>query len=59
MFDHYQNENNGEHGNEHEFDENENEEDDKAYGVKEYQIDGDINCPRSWENLIKNERFYG
>ncbi|XP_022552196.1 zinc finger MYM-type protein 1-like [Brassica napus] len=56
-FDHDQAENSGEHSNEHEFDENENEED-KEFGVKEYQIDGDINDPGSWEKVDKRMRDF-
>ena len=56
-FDHDQAENSGEHSNEHEFDENENEED-KEFGVKEYQIDGDINDPGSWGKVDKRMRDF-
>lgn len=51
-FDYYQAENSDEYCNEHEFDKNENEED-KTYGVKEYQIDGDINNPENWRKVDK------
>ncbi|XP_013639654.1 PREDICTED: zinc finger MYM-type protein 1-like [Brassica oleracea var. oleracea] len=47
----------GEHSNEHEFDENENEKD-KEFGVKEYQIDGDINDPGSWGKVDKRMRDF-